>query len=354
MIFENNKHNLNSFLLKYLVAGNDEDLEIITDDIEASIVEGLEIDDIEDTEENEETQENEEENAQEDTVKNTDKNVEEEDEPLINELIVHSGYQFEEEFEDSVEGILAFSNKVAEIKAVELVEQRLKEVEADTPLIVKEFKTFIENGNSPEKFFETSLYDVNTIELIPSDVDTLKSVIIKDLELKNLDKNKIKRLIDVYEKEGELYIEAQESLESLKKHKEETELITAKQKEIDKQNEIESTQKLITSIKEVTDKGTLKNIIIPEKEKLEFFNYVTKPVKNGMSQHELDLQEEPLEVDLQFAYFRFKKLELDSIIKQKTNTEKVKSLKDRINKNKNTSLRTATTNILEDINYDAI
>jgi SHS2 domain-containing protein len=355
-----------SFLLSLLVAG-EESVRDINENAEGTVLEDLDLEGIgnageqEDEEEEEERQENpegaaSEENNNEGNERGEGGEEEEDDVPLIEDIIKASGYTFEEEFEDSVAGVIAYTNKIAEVKAQEKLQELIDETENSLPSVVKEFKNYVAAGNTPETFFKEAVYDLDNIVLDKDNTTQLKKLVSKDLETKGFTEDRIQKMLRLYETSDELFEEAEVALDNLKAYKQTVDLENRKKQEALEAKAQEDINNTITAIKTiVTEKGNLNGIVVPDKDKNAFLDYVTKPVnKTGNTQLELDIAAEPLERDLEFAYFRFKKLNLDNLVKQKTTTEKVKSLRARISKTKNTNTPVATRNLMGDIDFDKI
>jgi hypothetical protein len=124
--------------------------------------------------------------------------------------------------------------------------------------------------------------------------------------------------VNLIEDGGKLNQEAKSALKDLQKrdaaivadrNKRNADLIAAKQ---------EANTKYWNSVAATIDKGDLKGITIPEHERKAFYDYIGKDVTGkGESQESLDRENEDIAFALQLAYMRFKKFDLDALVKVK-------------------------------------
>lgn len=93
-----------------------------------------------------------------------------------------------------------------------------------------------------------------------------------------------------------------------------------------------------TDVQTTVNNGSLGSVKIPESEKKAFFDYISKPVNNAQqSQEMIDSAKEPLDMKLMVSFMRYKKFNFGDLVNQLAKEEKVKSLRERLNKNKNTN-----------------
>lgn len=103
-----------------------------------------------------------------------------------------------------------------------------------------------------------------------------------------------------------------------------------KQQHIAEQNQIKD---YWTNVENIIQKGDLKLINIPVKERQGFFEYISKPINDKMDSAEsLDMQKDSTEFDLMVSYLRYKKGDLSQLVNNLSSTDRVKKLSDKIKK----------------------
>jgi hypothetical protein len=273
-----------------------------------------------DTEE-EETEESEE--TEDDKTTETD-----EDTPLIKSLTSSFGYEFEEEFEDTEEGITALVRSAAEKMADEHLSAALDAVPE-----MKEFYEFVQLGGDPKKFVATKFPDLDYTSMQYDEDNEAQHVqlVRAEMKLRGYADDYIEQEIDDYKNGGILDNKAKRALTSLKQHQQETQskLLEEQAKEKDKL-EKEAAVTWNTINKTIKESKSIKGIQIPEKDKASFFDYISKPVKDGKSQRMLDAEEVGLEERLFIDYLLYSKFAISNIIDKKAQTSAAKSLRDRL------------------------
>lgn len=299
----------------------------------------LEIDDKADdaTEEDKEIKEPEDDNLD-NTDDNKDSNKDEtteeetsEDVPLTKELATMLGFEFEEEFEDSVEGILGLTKAAA----TKLAEQELDEIFNAYPE-VKSLLEYLNLGGDPNKFMDTAFpkTDYTTIELT-DDERQHEMLVTQELLLKGYSQEDIQAELEDYKAGGILENKAKRALASLKKHQvaEQQSIVENQRKEFEKQQrEIEEYWNGVN--KTITDSNQFKGLTIPEVDKKALFDYISKPVKDGKSQRDLDVEASDMETRLAVDYLLMKKFNLSNLVINKAKSMQAKSLRDRLQKSK--------------------
>ena len=303
--------------------GLDTDLEVDDDD---TSTEDTKNDDIKETEEiNLDTKdvETKEEVKEEETS--------DEDIPLTKELATMFGFEFEEEFEDSVEGIL----NLTKTAATKLAEQELDEIFNEHPQ-VKSLLEYLNLGGDPNKFMDTTFpeTDYTTIELT-DDERQHEMLVTQELLLKGYTQEDIQAELEDYKAGGILENKAKRALVTLKKHQvaEKEAIVENQRKEFEnQQREIE---KYWNGVNDTITKSTqFKGLTIPEADKKGLFDYISKPVKDGKSQRDLDVEASDMETRLAVDYLLMKKFNLSNLVVNKAKSLQAKSLRDRLQRSK--------------------
>lgn len=249
---------------------------------------------------------------------------------LISELVELVGYEDidPEQYEDNVEGL----GKFIQDASGKLASQQWEGLLSQHPE-VKEFYDFVASGGDPDVFHQVrgQARDYESTQ-IDEDDETMQERLVRDaLSLNEYEKEEIDGMVEKYKAGGILKDQADLALKGLKrfssKQKEE---ITRRQTEMAKEQQAK-VQEFWGNVKStLSEKDSFNDIQIPKKEKDPFFDYISKPVKDGYTQRDLDALEMGLEQKLAIDYLLFKKLNFEKIIDRKAASKQAASLRERI------------------------
>lgn len=299
------------------------------------------------------------EDIKEEEEENIDKPVEEEEEtptpegeedsedvPLSVEIMTQLGYEFEDEFEDSVEGITQLTKKAAE----KMANDQLDQIFSQYPE-VKELFEYRNLGGDPDKFFQTKFPEVDYTKVEIGDDERQQEQLVRaELQTKGYSLEEIQAELEDYKAGGILENKAKRALESLKKHQvAQKEQILQQQQELfeQEQREIEEFWDGVNGT--ISNSNQLKGFTLPEADKSAFFDYLAKPVKEGKSQRDLDLEASDMETRLALDYLLYKKLNLSELVTRKAKTERAQSLRDRLKRSKVSSTPTKRVGGIEEL-----
>lgn len=298
------------------------------------------------------------EDIKEEEEENIDKPVEEEetppatdeqdseDVPLSVEIMTQLGYEFEDEFEDSVEGITQLTKKAAE----KMANDQLDQIFSQYPE-VKELFEYRNLGGDPDKFFQTKFPEVDYTKVEIGDDERQQEQLVRaELQTKGYSLEEIQAELEDYKAGGILENKAKRALESLKKHQvAQKEQILQQQQEMfeQEQREIEEFWDGVNGT--ISNSNQLKGFTLPEADKSAFFDYLAKPVKEGKSQRDLDLEGSDMETRLALDYLLYKKLNLSELVTRKAKTERAQSLRDRLKRSKVSSTPTKRVGGIEEL-----
>lgn len=228
-------------------------------------------------------------------------------------------------YADSAEGVAEYAKDVYRQGEVNAVTQFLN----SNPK-VKDFFFHVANGNTPET------YQLAPVDYSKLDVNVLDKAEKLNLIKTSLEKQKVMNagsLMKTFELAGDDVInstaaDAVITLNNLTaKEKADAEASYLAKQEEEKQSNI----KYWNELKSVVDKGSLKNIKIPDTEKESFFKYLAMPIDSkGISQAQLDMDNEDLETSLMIDYLRYKKGNIDDLINLRAKTSKVDAIRQRM------------------------
>jgi len=239
------------------------------------------------------------------------------------------GYDIENNYEDTEEGLVEFTKDIAQ----NIAEDQINELFQQFPLVQKHLD-FVMAGGDSEKFFQAynPNLDYSQYEIDKGDIRTQKAFVSEYFKTKGHDEEFIKDMLEDYEDSGKLYDKAtiaQKQLANIQR--EERERLVEEQKQIQAQT-AKQQQEFWENVANVIDEGKeFAGIRIPEKEKAKFFDYISAPInKSGATKRDEDYANAELEVKLAVDYLMFKGFKLNDIISTKAKTESAKNLKEKL------------------------
>lgn len=242
------------------------------------------------------------------------------------------GYDIENSYADTEEGLLEFTKDIAQ----NIAEDQINDLFQQFPLVQKHLDFVLAGGDS-EKFFQAynPTTDYSQYEIDQNDSRTQKAFVSEYFKNKGHDEEFIKDMLEDYEDSGKLYdkaVVAQKQLATIQSK--EREQIVEQQKR-EKQEQEKSQEEFWENVASTIDQGKeFAGIRIPEKEKAKFFDYISEPVdKTGKTRRDMDYSNSNLDVKLAIDYLMYKGMNLQDIITTKAKTESVKSLRDKIQRN---------------------
>lgn len=296
---------------------------------DVEVEEEVEQEETEETEEVEDTSEEVEETEELETqAEDTTAEETTEELPLVKSIQKLLGYELEGEFEDTDEGIAQMFEAAKNIAADQALEALL-----DRYPEAKEFIEYRELGGDPDRFFKAKFPDIDfeTVEFKEADERQHEMLIREDLRKKGYTDTEIEADIEDFKNGGILESKAQRALQSLKaKQKQDKDnlLVEQQRQYAEQQQQIEQ---YWNDIKQTIEKSTtFKSFSVPASDKTAFFDYISKPVKDGKSQRDLDVEQSDLETQLAVDFILFKKFKLGDIIERKAKDINAKTLRQRM------------------------
>lgn len=258
-------------------------------------------------------------------------NSEDSDEPgsVASSIAKALGYELENEYADTEEGLVEFTKDIAQ----NIAEDQLNELFQQFPLVQKHLDFVLAGGDS-EKFFQAynPNMDYSQYEIDQNDSRTQKAFVSEYFKTKGHDEEFIKDMLEDYEDSGKLYdkaIVAQKQLAAIQSR--EREQIVEQQKR-EREEQERQQEEFWENVAATIDQGKeFAGIRIPEKEKAKFFDYISAPVdKTGRTRRDMDYANSDLDVKLAIDYLMYKGMNLQDIITTKAKTESAKNLREKI------------------------
>jgi hypothetical protein len=242
------------------------------------------------------------------------------------------GYDIENDYADTEEGLVEFTKDIAQ----NIAEDQLNELFQQFPLVQKHLDFVLAGGDS-EKFFQAynPNMDYSQYEIDQNDSRTQKAFVSEYFKSKGHDEEFIKDMLEDYEDSGKLYdkaIVAQKQLATIQSR--EREQIVEQQKR-EREEQERQQEEFWENVAATIDQGKeFAGIRIPEKEKAKFFDYISAPVdKSGRTRRDMDYSNSELDVKLAIDYLMYKGMNLQDIITTKAKTQSVLNLRDKIQRN---------------------
>lgn len=254
----------------------------------------------------------------------------EEDLPLVALLKQRLGYEGEDEFEDSEEGVAELVRKSAEVMAKNYLDNELNPT-------VKEFAKYVELGGDPSTFLQTKFpqTDYTKIEF-DEDNDQLNEELVRaHLVATGYEGEDLEAELADVKNGGILSSKAKRALNFLQKNQSQEQEQLLVQQEQKAQQESQEIKQYWDDVRNtITKANAFKGINIAETDKIKFFDYMTKPIKDGKSQRELDIEKATLEDTLAIDYLLYKGFDLSGLITRKAKDTIAKSLRDKLTNSK--------------------
>lgn len=249
--------------------------------------------------------------------------------PLVESIKQSLGYEIEDEFEDTEEGIQLLFEKAKEKATEEAVNTYF-----DRYPKAKELIEYQEMGGDPNKFFQTQFpeVDYSEVEFKEDDTEMQERLVRQELkEVRGMSDEEIRAEIEDYRNGGILENKAKRSLTALKtKQAEDKNNLVEQQREQAKEYQ-KQVQDHWDNVKQTLSKSaSVKGFKIPSKDKGPFFEYLSKPVEESKSAAMKAHEEADLETRLAIDYLLYKGFKLSDIIDRRAKDQNVKTLRDRM------------------------
>jgi hypothetical protein len=248
---------------------------------------------------------------------------------IISEIAGTLGYELNDEYEETTEGLTSFVKDVAQ----NIAEDQLQQLFSQFPE-VQQHLDYVLAGGDPKAFFEAfnPQNDFAEFELAQDDRRSQKAILFQYFKAKGHDDEFAQESINDFEETGKLYDKALRAKKSLADSQNEyRKQLIEEQKQI-KAQEQRQVQEFWNKVAEtIESENEFAGIRIPDKRKAEFFNYISTPIgPNGETKRDLDYQKAELDTKIAIDYLLFNGFNLKDVIETKARTKSVQSLRDRI------------------------
>jgi hypothetical protein len=259
--------------------------------------------------------------------KNEEEAEENSEESLIKTIASKLGIELgeDDEFEDSEEGLIAFTERAGK----EFADQQLNSFFEEHPDLGEIFDYVMLGGNVED------YYKAITPEIDYKSIDIENEAVQKSV-LKTLYRNngysdeQITKKLDKFEIAGILKEEAEEASVLLAKsqEKEKSVLIENQRREAEASRQRQA--RMWGEMEQIVKNRKVQDFEIPVSEIQSTLDYMKKPVKNGMSQWQIDQNDLTLEDRAALAFFMKNKGKLGKYINQAATTQRVSTLRSKL------------------------
>ena len=257
----------------------------------------------------------------------------EDEDLLISDQIANSlGFELDDDYDDTVEGLTAFVRHIS----TELAETQMENLLQQYP-DVQQHLEYVLNGGDSSQFFDSHnpQNDYSNIQMGKNDTTLHRAMLGEYFQSKGHSSDMIIEMLNDYQDGGKLYnkaIIAQNELVALQEN-------TRAQNHNDQlafyQQQQEKEEQLWDEVAATIESGNeFAGIRIPDSNKQAFFDYISDPVgENGETQRDLDYNNSDMDIKLAIDYLMYNGFDLEGIIDTKARTKSVENLRSRIQDN---------------------
>ena len=254
---------------------------------------------------------------------------EEVDDSVIGQVLSSLGYETEDKYEDTPEGL----TKMAKDVGNQMAEEQLDVLFQKFPL-VRDHLQYVMSGGDSQDFMAVNdpRGDYSRMRIQEKDVAGQKYILSEYFKTKGHDNKFINELLDDYQESGKLFAKAQNAQKSLATAQQQYKKQMLVQQQKAQQQQVQEQNKFWNGVYNTIDQSKeFQGIQIAEREKGKFFDYLSKPVtKEGYTQRDIDYSQAKMDVKLAMDYLMYKGFNLDKLIDKKARTKSTQSLKSRI------------------------
>jgi len=259
------------------------------------------------------------------------------DTSVIDVLRSKFGYEVEGDFEEDYDGVVAFTQTVAN----EIAKEQLDSVFGQYP-DVEQYLQYRYNGGDPKKYFQATApqVDYGSIDIDAEDVGTQRAVVQEFLRRNGYTDDEAKETVQEYVDAGILERHATRSLGKLKTMQEREAATIMEQQQKEAQARQHQVQEQWTNIKSTIDTGRVRDFEIPAADRKKFFGWMSEAVDNqGNTQRLIDRQSMNIETQVAMEYLLWKNFDLNKLVANSANTAKAQNLKQKLQRNNTAAKR---------------
>ena len=248
---------------------------------------------------------------------------------IVGEIKAHFGYELEDDYEDTPEGLQDLTKALAQKMSIENLDTIF-----DRFPTVKQHLEYVQQGGDPRQFLQAHTPDVEyaSVNIKDEDTETQKALVEHYFTAKGDDVAFIQDRIEAYEDKGTLKDMATKAKTALAAHQARQRETMMEQQRYEAATREEEAGKVWGDVTEiVTKQDSINGLPIAQKERSKFLDYISKPIdRNGNTQRDIDSAQLTLEQQLGADYLLYKGMKLDSFIGKKAKTTAAANLRERM------------------------
>jgi len=248
---------------------------------------------------------------------------------LVSEIATKFGYELEGDYEDTSEGLIEMTKELAN----KVAEGQLDKLFVAFP-DVKEHLEYAMNGGDSRQFIlgNNAIKDLKDFTITENNINSQQAVMAEYLKIKGHDKNFISEMISDYTESEKLYDKAVKAKKALITYHENVKDEQIKQQDEDRRVTEQEQKKFWDGVHDTISTGKeFKGITIQEKDKSDFFDFISKPVNSqGVTKRDQAYGEADVETKLAIDYLLYSKFDLKSLVSKKAKTKASKDLRSRL------------------------
>lgn len=274
------------------------------------------------------------------------------EENFINSIAKKIGIELgeDEEYEDSEDGLVAFTQRAAE----DIADSKLNSYFSSLPPIAGDFFDYLQmlgeeaTEDKIKSFFTTVNPEINYSE-VDLENESVQKAVLKSFYKKNdYTDEEITKKLDKFEIAGMLKEEAEDAANKLSKLQVKERETLLKQEKAEADARKEKTQKFFGNIKQVLESGKVNNFTVPVTEKKAIFDY---DVQGGFMKDLNEILKDPTKrVELAIAVKN--KFNLSKYVQQAAATQTANKLSAKIKASVGTGKGTANPNLVANSGID--
>lgn len=222
------------------------------------------------------------------------------------------------------------SPEALEIAVGNTIKNMVQHYKDSIPEEGKQFLNYLEKGGDPSKFFQSLEKPIDFESIDLTNEDNQKKVYTE--YLKSLDYTPEEIQEELNDAEDNLLLEkkANTAIKKLQKiHQNKQANLIAEQEALIQEQEKQYTN-YINSIKStISSSNQIAGLSISPSEKIEFEKYLLQTDDQGLTKYQKELNENPIQTQLELAYLKFKKYNFSKVTKQ-VKTEETRRIKNLI------------------------
>ena len=275
---------------------------------------------------------------------NTDTDTEEES-TVVGEILEKFGYEIDDEFEDTTEGLTKLTQTISEKLAVETLDSLFERF----PTVQKHLE-YVQQGGDPNEFMKafTPETDYSRIEIKEDDTASQKRILTDYFIARGTEKDFIGDMLESYEDKGTLKDKAEAAKKALSDAQAlQREATLEDQKRANEKRQAQTKQMWENVSNTISEADNLSGIPISQRDKGKFFDYISKPVDStGATQRDIDFNQAGMDQKLAVDFLMFKGFDINKYIGKRATTKAAQSLKTKLESHskKAKSVRTNSNN----------